>query len=362
MVWGATSSLAPPSSCGHPGRVSNESGEPSARVLLLPEGGIGGPVRLTPLSLDDEVRIAHAILRAHSPGAARVRGPSEPFVPMTLNETAQALRRAGIDGVSPFSIAAVADRLCEAQFLHACGYPGPPPLGGAYWSFLTLTAHQKRGDTFLTAALGWRFLLARVRSVVPMIEARNQRGTVTCGSGLHLGGGVVVTNAHVVDDAVPFAVWFGDEKHDVINTVTDPGGADVGLVRVSGDAPRLPDLSVRDPVVTEQVLVLGHPPVPQAQSHTMIVQSGEVCGEAAQKDVPFALVTTIVRPGNSGGPVFGRDGRLVGLVSRSFEREREPDDSAPPFPHFGCVPGSVLRDSVHRIDATIAFPWEDYAQ
>lgn len=320
------------------------------------------PPLIAPVSLETEIAIAHAILSVHSSTAAIKRSvPGQPLAPVTLAEAWSALR-AGGHSVMPFTVVAIADRLREAQFIHQCGYPGAPPLGGAYWSFPVLSARQKRGDLFLTAALGWRFLLARTERSVAMIEARTSKGDLTCGSGLLLADGVVLTNAHVVRDASAERVLLGDDTYRVREVAHDPAGSDVALVRIEGASSALADLSVREPEITERVLTLGHPPVPFARSTSVIAHSGEVCGRAVHSGTPFALVSAIVRPGNSGGPVFAADGRLVGIVSRSFERDREGNERSAPLPHFGCVPASVLREAVARIDPGVAFPWEDYEQ
>jgi S1-C subfamily serine protease len=97
----------------------------------------------------------------------------------------------------------------------------------------------------------------------------------------------------------------------------------VAIVPVIGVVPAGPILSLRDDLeVFDEVYTLGFPHVPCAISHA-VGHRGEVNGFAnlflGGSDI--ILISNLVSPGNSGGPVLDRDGFCVGMSIKWLEGE-----------------------------------------
>lgn len=74
------------------------------------------------------------------------------------------------------------------------------------------------------------------------------------------------------------------------------------------------------------------------------------------------LFSAIARPGNSGGPVVAMDGRVVGIVTRSLERDKEEADFMAPMPFFAAVPSKLIAQALTELDGGgTSLPWEDWS-
>jgi S1-C subfamily serine protease len=144
------------------------------------------------------------------------------------------------------------------------------------------------------------------------------------GSGFVVGPGLVATNAHVVAGESPgnTTVLVGNTVYRATPVLYDPS-FDLAVLRT--DAPLGPVLSVSGTTVSRgtQAAVLGYP-----ENGPLNVQGAGVTAEitAVGKDIynngvvtrgVYALDADVL-PGNSGGPLIGPGGQVVGVVfSRS---------------------------------------------
>jgi S1-C subfamily serine protease len=142
------------------------------------------------------------------------------------------------------------------------------------------------------------------------------------GSGFVVAPGLVATNAHVVaGESVPY-IEEGADRYRATPVLYDPG-FDMAVLRTA--APLGPPLSVSPSDVTRgtAAAVLGYPEdgplsvTSAGVSADLTAQGRDIYnGGIVVRDV-YELDATI-RPGNSGGPLVGAGGRVVGMVfSRS---------------------------------------------
>lgn len=140
------------------------------------------------------------------------------------------------------------------------------------------------------------------------------------GSGIIIDkSGLIMTAAHVVDNADQVNVHLADGRDFSATIISTSTMADVALIQLN-DPPK--DLVFVKPwdsnnVKTgEQVFVIGSP---YGLEHTLTVGylSGRriTDGEDSLMDLEFLQTDAAVNQGNSGGPLFNKDGQLIGIVS-----------------------------------------------
>ncbi len=169
-------------------------------------------------------------------------------------------------------------------------------------------------------------LAARAAAAVVRVQGPGCGGTVT-GSGVVLAPGVVVTNAHVVAGVRAVEVVEGDAARPARVVLFDPD-ADLALLKVSGlQAAPLP-LAGDDARSGDAGVVLGYPGGGPFDAQPAVVLSRQ---QALGRDIygddlvwrTVYVVGSVIRPGNSGGPLVGPGGAVLGVV---FASSRRSDD------------------------------------
>ncbi|WKZ12368.1 MAG: DegQ family serine endoprotease [Gammaproteobacteria bacterium] len=153
---------------------------------------------------------------------------------------------------------------------------------------------------------------------LPAPPARPMTGQ---GSGFIISAdGLVLTNAHVVDDADEVTVKLTDKREFTAQVLGKDKLTDVAVLRI--DAHDLPFVQFGNPEdlqVGEWVVAIGSP-FGFENSVTAGIVSAK--GRALPDDtyVPFIQTDVAVNPGNSGGPLFNLRGEVVGINSQIFSR------------------------------------------
>ena len=132
--------------------------------------------------------------------------------------------------------------------------------------------------------------------------------------------GVILTNAHVVDEANEVTVRLSDKREFKAKILGFDKRTDVAVLKI--DAKGLPAVPVGDPErlrVGEWVLAIGSP-----FGFDSTVTAGIVSakGRALPDEtyVPFIQTDVAVNPGNSGGPLFNLRGEVIGINSQIYSR------------------------------------------
>ena len=176
---------------------------------------------------------------------------------------------------------------------------------------------------------------------------RQKAVRATLGSGFLIGGGRIVTNAHVVADARQILVRRPDQANPRIATVEAVAhDCDLAVLRVADDgfAEGLRPLTLGElPRTGSQVLTYGFPLGGQDVSSTAgIVSRIETRGYVHSGMDAHLVVQTdaAINPGNSGGPVV-QDGRVVGVAFQGF----------PGFDNMGFfIPIPVVRHFLEDLE------------
>ena len=138
------------------------------------------------------------------------------------------------------------------------------------------------------------------------------------GSGFVIAGdGLIVTNAHVVENAESVQVRLHDGRRFTGKVVGRDNRVDLALVRIQG-ATNLHVLPLGDSNgvrVGELVLALGHPfGLEHTVSFGIVSRKGAPLAVAAP-GFDFIQTDASVNPGNSGGPLVNMAGQVIGVNS-----------------------------------------------
>jgi S1-C subfamily serine protease len=155
-----------------------------------------------------------------------------------------------------------------------------------------------------------------------LVLVRDGRGQVANGTGVAVEKSRVVTNAHVVEGAAEILVITGDKQIRPSEVLGLDAQRDVALLQVAsgdlvpaalGDSNRLQ--------VLDEVIALGFPALEYFQDAAPTASPGVVSKLFAQiEGHNFIQTTTQLNPGNSGGPLFNRQGDVVGINVARIER------------------------------------------
>jgi S1-C subfamily serine protease len=137
------------------------------------------------------------------------------------------------------------------------------------------------------------------------------------GSGVSLGGGMILTNFHVIEDGSWVQANFASGRQGPVRVVRVDPRRDLALLQSSfGDEPSAP---IRDPASLRQaeaLIAVGYPLTGIIGTQNTTVTRGIFSGRwLAPWGVGHVQTDTSINPGNSGGPLADAEGRLVGIVT-----------------------------------------------
>ncbi|GJG94524.1 DegQ family serine endoprotease [Cupriavidus pauculus] len=132
--------------------------------------------------------------------------------------------------------------------------------------------------------------------------------------------GLILTNAHVVDNATEVTVKLTDRREFKAKVLGSDPQTDIAVIRI--DAKDLPTVKLGDPSkirVGEPVLAIGSP-----YGFENTVTAGIVSAKSRSLPddtyVPFIQTDVAVNPGNSGGPLFNQRGEVIGINSQIYSQ------------------------------------------
>ena len=147
---------------------------------------------------------------------------------------------------------------------------------------------------------------------VPSVEASVKRGL---GSGVIISAdGHIITNNHVIDDALAINVRLQDGRMLPATVVGRDIGTDIALIKIAATGLQTAQFADSDQArVGEWVMAVGSP-FGLGHTVTMGVLSARSRGGLGVNAVEDYLQTDAsINPGNSGGPLVNLDGRVIGI-------------------------------------------------
>jgi len=150
-------------------------------------------------------------------------------------------------------------------------------------------------------------------------ETLPSRPQVSLGSGFIISDdGYVLTNAHVVSDSRTVSVGLADQREFPAKLVGRDQLTDIALLKIEGENLPVTELGDSgDLRVGQWVLAIGSP---FGLEHTATQGIISGLGRSLPSDtyVPFIQTDAAVNPGNSGGPLFDLEGKVVGVNSQIY--------------------------------------------
>jgi serine protease Do len=134
------------------------------------------------------------------------------------------------------------------------------------------------------------------------------------------GNGIVLTNAHVVQNATEVTVKLTDRREFRAKVLGSDPATDVAVLRI--DAHDLPAVRLGDANasrVGDWVVAIGSP-FGFENSVTAGIVSAKSRSLPGDTYVPFIQTDVAVNPGNSGGPLFNLAGEVIGINSQIYSR------------------------------------------
>jgi len=152
-----------------------------------------------------------------------------------------------------------------------------------------------------------------------MPHARPQQPMHGEGSGFIIRpDGLILTNAHVVNDASEVTVRLVDRREYTAKVIGSDTKSDVAVIRIN--AKDLPTVRLGDShnlKVGEWVLAIG---APFGLDNTATAGIVSAKGRVLEGYVPFIQTDVPINPGNSGGPLFNLNGEVVGINSQIYSQ------------------------------------------
>ena len=130
--------------------------------------------------------------------------------------------------------------------------------------------------------------------------------------------GHIITNAHVVKDAVKIVVTFLDGRSYNAEIIGTDEFTDLAIIKVNADLVLLHPLSIGDSSnlkVGEQIAAIGNPfGLSGSMTSGIVSQLGRLLPSGAVYLIPDVIQTdAAINPGNSGGPLLNMRGEIVGI-------------------------------------------------
>jgi S1-C subfamily serine protease len=143
------------------------------------------------------------------------------------------------------------------------------------------------------------------------------RAISSSGSGFFLtSDGIIVTNAHVVDGAKDIEIIVPNDKSYNGKVLLSDKNNDVALIKIDINLSEPLPYSVETKAQNgEKIFTIGYP-LQHLMGNNYKVTDGIISSNSGLlDDVRFYQITAPIQPGNSGGPLFNKDGNVIGITT-----------------------------------------------
>lgn len=166
------------------------------------------------------------------------------------------------------------------------------------------------------------YIRDKISPFTAIIVVCDSKGDDHIGSGVLISTNHILTCLHVVDEVTIREVILNGTPYS-IKYIYKSETKDVALIEIK-DCTLNPEYDVifSEGHILEPIITFGYPPISRIRETPLIVQKGEINAISTNFSGHKCLIySSIVRPGNSGGPIFSDKGFFVGMVTEHLERK-----------------------------------------
>jgi S1-C subfamily serine protease len=164
------------------------------------------------------------------------------------------------------------------------------------------------------------------------INTCSEDEVISCGTGFLKESGIIITASHVLTGGNKVVIYYQDGTVEESRDFTCYGDTDVATIKVNKSAKTL-EFS-KHSYVGDKIYVAGYPyNIERLRVTEGIIASGEQRG--IKNWGTYFVIDCIISPGNSGGPVIDKNGRVVGMVVGAGEG------------FFIALPASLLEETIY---------------
>ncbi|MGN0802119.1 MAG: serine protease [Candidatus Faecivicinus sp.] len=256
----------------------------------------------------------------------------------------------------------------EGLLTHAGSSSGSPMFNDCYYSLVVHSELQRSGDYWLSSIIGEQYLRSLSERFIVRIEGENKKGIPGTGSGVLISRDTILTCAHNIDDMDITSCWIGDNELSITEQLTHTK-YDIGIIKIDPiyDEESYPYFG--PPMVLDKTLTLGYPPLRGIREPLLLAQTGEInaIGSQTFTGCECLTISSVTRPGNSGGPVFSMQGYIVGIVIQqayatdSYSVEEKNSSKAEiDSPFYLAISSNTIRDVIAEIDPDMSIRFETF--
>ncbi len=194
------------------------------------------------------------------------------------------------------------------------------------WSYMIEGDTRYAEDAVVPLTSNLRKILSNrgIRTVVVsnVSQADSADAVASKGSGTGFfvsSDGYIITNHHVIADAVHIEVRAAGGKTYVAHVISGDPSNDVALIKVDAQAVPLPIAQTGALQKGAPVFTLGYP-LPDIEGKELKATFGKVNAlSGIHGDIRFLQIDVPIQPGNSGGPLIADDGSVIGITTQSLD-------------------------------------------
>lgn len=215
-------------------------------------------------------------------------------------------------------------KLVEKSVINKVSSLGGLPMLGDMYVSLNMPSPEEEWLKITPYAeyLGLDYVRERISPFTAIIIVCDDKGDNHIGSGLLISTNHILTCLHVVEGVEIKEVLVKEEQYAIRN-IYKSDSKDIAVIEIL-DCPLNPenDVVFSSGQVLDTILTFGYPPISRIRETPLIVQKGEINAISTNYNGDKCLIySSVVRPGNSGGPIFSDKGYFVGMVTEHLERK-----------------------------------------
>lgn len=237
----------------------------------------------------------------------------------------------------------------------------PPAIGGTKSDQRQFAAGSTRSiDEWARGTAIASLGLPYAAHIFSDISVRVHRGSdhaSPIASGVVIGRDWVVTNAHVVQGSEEVCISWDSSPMVKAEEVICSEELDLAAIHVLG-FDSYPIAWLRRPTPAEPVIILAYPEVPQIKSRPLLKFNGWIATTNPVETFfggDQIIVSAVMGPGASGGPIFAADGCMVALVVQTLEGKHLAEDGHIMQSTFhAALPADLVLEELRRLDPRLA--------